>query len=77
MSHTFLRTPHNRLMLFLTDGVKLQARNCEDSHECRLLNKKNRIKIGRQGEELRRYTVYTPSEKRNTGPFWDATALMG
>ena len=41
----FLRTPHSRQMLFLTDGVKLQARNCEDSHDCRLLNKKNWIKL--------------------------------
>jgi hypothetical protein len=42
-------------MLLLTDGVKLQAKNCEDSRECRLLNKKNFRKIGLQGEELRQF----------------------
>ncbi len=62
-------------MLFLTDGVKLQARNCEDSHECRLLNKKTEQK---SDDRERSYDViYTPTQKRDTRPFWDVTAFMG
>ncbi len=62
-------------MLFLTDGVKLQAKNCEDSHECRLLNKKTAEKSDYREKSYD--VMYTPSEKRNTGPFRDATAFMG
>jgi hypothetical protein len=49
--------------------------NCEDGHECRLLNKKT-TQIARQGKELRIYE-YTYTKNKYTRPFRDATALMG
>ncbi len=52
-------------MLLPTDGVKLQAKNCEDSRECRLLNKKKTSEKSDYRE--RSYAgLYTPSETEYT-----------